>query len=282
MGRRILVITGGHRVALTEFLDSIAAICSERGWVWAHSTQPTAQRWLAPGHAGQWDAILLHDIPGLRLERGTEPLIEGPDGPTAADVLALLRAGQGVVVLHHAISAWPGWEGWAEVAGARFHYRPGRLRGIDLPSSGYRLDRFTVRVIAPDHPICAGVTDFAIDDELYFAPVLTDAITPLLAHDASMDGAEFQDTFDEVCNGVSTGVTCADRGADEALHGGSRLMGWTTTAERSPVATLLMGDGPSTFENPMFRRLLGNALDWVASDAAHAAAAAEPVPIPLP
>ncbi len=53
-------------------------------------------------------------------------------------------------------------------------------------------------------------------------------------------------------------------------------------AGRSPVATLLMGDGPSTFANPMFRLLLGNALAWVSSDEAHAAAQADPFPIPLP
>ena len=42
MIRRILVVTGGHRVAMDDFLDAIAGICSERGWVWAHSTQPSA------------------------------------------------------------------------------------------------------------------------------------------------------------------------------------------------------------------------------------------------
>jgi hypothetical protein len=282
MTKRILVITGGHRVAITEFLDAIAAICTERGWVWAHTTQPSALDWLTPEHAGEWDAILMHDIPGLRLKRGEEPVVVGPDPATAADLVRLLDAGQGVVVLHHAISAWPGWEGWAEAVGARFHYRPGRLRGLDLPSSGYRIGRFTVTVTAPEHPICAGVSDFAIDDELYFAPVLTDRVTPLLAHDADMDGALFQDTFDEVSNGSSTGVTCADRGADGGLHGGSRLMGWTTTAGSSPFATLLMGDGPATFAEPMFRTLLGNALAWVASEPARAAARANPVPIPLP
>jgi len=281
MIRRILVVTGGHRVALDEFLGAVAAICDERGWVWAHTTQPTAQRWLTDELAGQWDAILLHDIPGLRLKRGTEPAVVGPDAQTAQDVVNLLDAGQGLVVLHHAISAWPGWEGWAEVTGARFLYRPGRLRGEDLPSSGYRLDRFTIAPI-DDHPITAGIEPFEVDDELYFIPVLEDRIHPLLEQDADMDGALFQDTFDEVSNGSSTGVTCADRIADGGLHGGSRLQGWTTIAGRSPVATLLMGDGPSTFAHPMFRLLLGNALAWVSSDEAHEQAQAAPVDIPLP
>jgi hypothetical protein len=282
MIRRILVITGGHRVAIDDFLGAVASICDDRGWVWGHATQPSAQRWLSDELAGQWDAILLHDVPGLGLKRGVEPEVVGPDAQTAQDVVNLLDAGQGFVVLHHAISAWPGWEGWAEVVGARFHYRPGRLRGEDLPSSGYRLDRFTVTATAPEHPICAGISDFEIDDELYFAPVLNDRIHPILRHDADMSGELFQDTFDEVSHGSSTGVTCADRGQDGGLHGGSALMGWTTTAGSSPIATLLMGDGPSTFANPAFRLLLGNALAWVASDEAHEAARADPFPIPLP
>jgi uncharacterized protein len=282
MMRRILVVTGGHRVALDDFLGAVADICTERGWVWAHATQPTAQRWLTDELAGEWDAILLHDIPGLRLKRGEEPVVVGPDPQTAADVVNLLDAGQGLVVLHHAISAWPGWEGWAEVTGARFLYRPGRLRGVDLPSSGYRVGRYTVRVTDADHPVAAGLSDFEVDDELYFAPFLTDRMTPFLDQDADMDGALFQDTFDEVSHGTSTGVTCADRPADGGLHGGSRMMGWTSVAGHSPVATLLMGDGPGTFAHPMFRLLLGNALAWVSSDEAHAAAQADPFPIPLP
>jgi hypothetical protein len=89
----------------------------------------------------------------LSLKRGEEPTVIGPDTQTAQDMVNLLDTGQGLVILHHAISAWPGWEGWAEVTGARFLYRPGTLRGENLPSSGYRMDTFTVRVTDPSHPI---------------------------------------------------------------------------------------------------------------------------------
>ena len=282
VGRRILVITGGHRVALDEFLGAITSICEHQGWVWAHATQPSAQRWLQPDHARFWDAILLHDIPGLKLSRGSEPVSVAPDPGVAEGLVALLGTGQGVVVLHHAISAWPAWEGWAEAIGGRFNYAPARMRGVNLPSSGYRHDTFNVKVTDPGHPICEGVTEFRINDELYFAPLLNDRITPILTHDADMSGALFQDSFDEVTHGSSTGITCADRGADAGLNGGHNLMGWTTTAGVSPVATLLMGDGPETFAHPMFRTLLGNALEWASSDEAKSAAAAAPFDIPLP
>ena len=204
--KRILVITGGHRVAMDDFLEAIGAICDERGWVFAHSVQPAAQNWLSPEHAGPWDALLLHDIPGLALKRGVAPQPIAPEPGVAENLVGLLDAGQGVVVLHHAISSWPAWEGWAEAIGGRFLYAPGSLRGVDLPSSGYRVGPFTVTVTAPDHPICTGVSDFAVDDELYFAPVLSDRITPILGHDADMSGELFQDTFDEVSHGASWGL----------------------------------------------------------------------------
>jgi quinol monooxygenase YgiN len=274
--RRVLVITGGHRVALEEFLGAVAAVCADRGWVWAHVTHPVAQKWLRPEHTGVWDAVLLHDIPGLRLKRGTAPEPVAPDEDTARALVELLDRGQGLVVLHHAISAWPAWEGWAEAIGGRFLYAPGRLRGRAEPSSGYRMARHTVRVVDPDHPVTRGVTDFPVDDELYFAPVLADRVHPLLRSDADFSGELFQDTYDEVSNGISTGVTCAGR--DTA----SDLVGWTTVAGRSPVVYLQPGDGPSTFADLSFRLLLGNALDHVASPDAHRTAAATPYAVPLP
>jgi hypothetical protein len=276
-GQRILVVTGGHRVDLDGFLGMIEAICVDRGWTWAHVTQPAAQRWLRPEHAGQWDAVLCHDLPGLALKRGTPPREVGPE-PEVADALrALLDRGQGIVALHHALAGWPGWGGWAEALGGRFLYAPGRLRGEEWPASGYRMASHTIEVLAPNHPICAGVESFTVDDELYYAPVFADRVTPLLRSQADFDGATFLDTYDVVSHGESTGQTCTGRPAT------SDLVGWTTTAGRSPIAVLQPGDGPATFAHPMFRQLLGNALAWVASPAAHAAAAAHPVPIaPLP
>jgi quinol monooxygenase YgiN/type 1 glutamine amidotransferase len=274
--RRILVITGGHRVALEEFLGAVAAICQERDWVWAHVTHPVAQQWLAPENAGVWDAVLLHDIAGLTLKRGAVPEPVLPDADTAQALVDLLDRGQGLVVLHHALSSWPAWDGWAEAIGGRFLYAPGTLRGEQLPSSGYRMATHTVQVLDHEHPVTAGVTDFVVDDELYFAPVLADRVHPLLSSDADFSGELYQDTFDEVSHGVSSGVTCAGRPQ------ASNLVGWTTVAGRSPLVYLQPGDGPGTFADPMFRRLLGNALEHVASREAHEHASANPFPVPLP
>lgn len=270
---RVLALTGGHRVDLDAFLGMVEGICAERGWSWAHSVQPGAQRWLRPEHAGDWDAVLCHDLPGLALERGAEPRPVGPAPGVAEALIQLLERGQGVVALHHALAGWPAWPGWAEALGGRFLYAPAALRGELWPASGYRMVEHTVEVIDPGHPVCAGIESFTVDDELYYAPVFNDRVTPLLRSTADFDGGRFLDAFDVVSNGVSTGITCSGRPP------ASDLVGWTTVAGRSPVAVLQPGDGPSTFAHPVFRRLLGNALAWVASSDARAAAAAAPVPI---
>src|SRR3954447_1447129 len=80
---RVLAVTGGHRVDIEAFHAMLEAVCESEGWTWAHAVQPSAQRWLQPALVGSWDAILLHDLPGLALRRGEEPRIEGPSDEVA-------------------------------------------------------------------------------------------------------------------------------------------------------------------------------------------------------
>ena len=92
----------------------------------------------------------------------------------------MLSAGLGLVMTHHALAGWPAWGGWAEVMGGRFHYAPGRLRGIDWPSSGTRITSYTAQIIEPTHPVCAGLDDFELTDELYCCPVFEGDVVPLI------------------------------------------------------------------------------------------------------
>jgi len=259
---RILVVTGGHRVDLDALLKMVAAVCADRGWVWAHAVQPGAQDWLRPGHVRAWDAVLCHDIPGLYLRRGEPPRAVGPAPDVARNLAQLLDAGQGLVLTHHALAGWPGWPGWAEVLGGRFLYAPGEVRGRHLPSSGYRHDSYWVQVAAPEHPVCAGVPSFTVTDELYSCPVFADDVVPLLRTDADLSPERMTSTYEQVLAGEN-------RPLDVAGPSASALVGWATVAGRSPVAYLLPGDSGATFRLPPYRRLIANALEWVASADAH-------------
>ena len=258
---RVLAVTGGHRVDLPAFTGLLAAVCAERGWVFAHAEQPAAQDWLRPEHRGAFDAVLCHDLPGLTLRRGTPPTPVGPDPDVARALAELLMAGQGIVFLHHALAGWPGWPGWADVLGGRYHYAPAELRDETWPDSGYRFADYTARIVAPDHPVCAGIEDFELTDELYCCPVFEDEVVPLLRADAP--AAPFTETYAEVLGTRSAESTWQHPPASD-------LIGWAKAAGTSPVVYLQPGDGPATFASAPFRRLLGNALAWVASPEAAA------------
>jgi type 1 glutamine amidotransferase len=256
---RLLVVTGGHRVDLDALLGMVAALARERDWVWAHAVQPSAQAWLDPRHADAWDALLLHDLPGLHLRRGEPPRPVGPTPAVVRAVEALLERGVGVVATHHALAGWPAWDGWADALGGRFHYAPGRLHGVDWPSSGTRITDYTARVVAPDHPVCAGLADLPLTDELYCCPVFADRVVPLLRHDADVSPTRFVSTFEHVLVGEDAAPDCT--GHPQA----SDLVAWATTARRSRIVYVQPGDSGTTFAVPGYRQLIGNAVDWVAA-----------------
>ncbi len=271
--RRVLVLTGGHSVDLDALFAMMDAIGAERGWRWAHARQPSAQAWLDESSADAWDAVLLHDIPGLAIKRGQPPAAHGP-APAVRDALvSMLRRGLGLVVTHHSLAAWPLWDGWARAVGGRFLYAPGELRGVSWPSSGTRITDYTARVVAPDHPVCAGVDDFSLLDELYCCPIFEDEVVPLMRAEADMDGRQFVSTYEHVLVGEHAAPDCSGHPPV------SNLIAWATVAERSPIAYIQPGDTGGTFGLPQYRRLVGNALDWVSSSAAHEWAESRPVPL---
>jgi type 1 glutamine amidotransferase len=169
-----------------------------------------------------------------------------------------------LVFLHHALAGWPAWPGWAEVLGGRYHYAPAELRGEPWPDSGFRYAQYTARVIDRHHPVCAGVDDFKLDDELYCCPVFADDVIPLLRADAP--GGPFRETYREVLGTPGPGPAWQHPAPSD-------LIGWAKSAGRSPVVYIQPGDGPDTFGRSAYRRLVGNALAWVSSAEARSWAA---------
>jgi len=89
-----------------------------------------------------------------------------PGPPGAGDVALAERTqealeelgdtGQGLVVLHHALLAYPGWDPWTEVTGIAdrsFTYHPDQTLRVDVADG--------------DHPITAGLASWEVTDETY-------------------------------------------------------------------------------------------------------------------
>src|SRR6202035_280837 len=98
-------------------------------------------------------------------------------------------------------------------------------------------------------------------------------VVPLLRADAP--AGPFRETYYEVLGTARSGPAWEHPPASD-------LIGWAKTAGRSPVVYLQPGDGPETFAHPAYRRLVGNALDWVSSLAGREWAARHPTRVILP
>jgi type 1 glutamine amidotransferase len=123
------------------------------------------------------------------------------------------------------------------------------------------------------HPVCAGLDDFALEDELYCCPVFEDDIIPLLRADAP--AGPFRETYYEVLGTPNPDPPWRHPAPSD-------LIAWVKSAGRSPVVYIQPGDGPDTFGRPAYRRLVANALEWLPSAPARAWAAEHPTPIVPP
>ncbi|WP_156680956.1 ThuA domain-containing protein [Sphingomonas profundi] len=260
---KVMVAVRGHAFDRTAFDALFQAM---EGITATMVDQPAAALLMNPAGMAGFDALVLYDMPGLDFAAPVDaPAYVDPGEAFRAGFDALLEQGKGIVALHHAIAGWPAWPGYGERLGGTFLYRPGPLRGRERPDSGYRHEvNYVAEVVAPEHPVMAGVpAEFAMRDELYLGEVFESEVTPLLrARHAFTRGGFYS-------------ATAAIEGRMFSNDGwshpdGSDLIGWTRRAGNSPLVYLQPGDDRTTYDNPVYRRLVENAIRWVASPEARA------------
>ena len=102
-----------------------------------------------------YDVVLFYHFVQVTPGTGEHPLTE-----RTRDALEELGdTGQGIVILHHALLAYPGWDTWSTLCGIgdrRFTYHEGQS--------------LRVEVADPDHPITAGLASWDMVDETYVLP----------------------------------------------------------------------------------------------------------------
>lgn len=141
---------------------------------------------------------------------------------TALDQLG--TTGQGIMILHHALLAYKGWSLWNE------------LVGVSGRSFGYYMNQnLHVKIEKPDHPICAGLSDFDLVDETY-----------------TMDDAL-------VGNGNTILLTTNHEKSMKTLA-------WTRRYGNSDVFCWESGHDGASFSNPTYRIIMERAIVWLASN----------------
>jgi len=263
---RILVVTKGHPFEAEPFFAVFDEMTIDGTPVeWDHVEHPDALGVLNGEGTKSYHALVMYDMPGITFTGSDPPAVfHEPSDDFRRGYLEMLEAGRGMVFLHHAIASWPAWPEFSEIVGGRFLYQPGEVGGKSWPDSGYVFDvTHTVEVLEPDHPVCAGLDAcFDIVDELYLFPVLEDDLLPLM-----------RSRFDFVDTNFSS-ADLAIRGTRNSSEGwshppGSDLVAWAKNAGNSPLAYVQFADGPVTYADANYRKVVANAIAWVASDDAH-------------
>jgi type 1 glutamine amidotransferase len=257
----VLIVVKGHpfdREALGAMFEEMDGITA------SFIDQPAAAHVINPDSMKAFDALVFYDMPGLdfRAKRPGRPAYVEPPAAYKDGLRALLTQGKGIVALHHAIAGWPAWPDYAEWLGGRFLYRAGPLRGRHTQDGGYRHDiTYTAKPVNAAHPVLEGLPSEGIKltDEVYLSEVFEEDVTPLLRADYSF----VQENFFSAELAVSQGKMFSNE--DWSHAPGSNLVGWTKRAINSPLVYLQPGDGPVTYNSADYRRLVLNAIRWVAS-----------------
>ena len=158
------------------------------------------------------------------------------------DFIDLLNRGIGVVFLHHSLASYQNnWDEFEAVLGGKYHEKAGEKNGRPYEASSYLegVD-VPVQVVNPWHPVTEGIDDFVLhDDEVYGNFEVLPDVHPLL----------------------------------ETVHPKStRTIGWWHVTGKSRVVYLQPGHGLTAYENPIYRRLVKQAIRFVSRESF------EPVP----
>ena len=107
---------------------------------------------------------------------------------------------------------------------------------------------------------------FEITDELYLKTAeFEDHVLPLLRGEYNF----------KVDNFTPPPLAPADEQANWDHPPGSNLIVWANACRKAPVVVSDVGDSPLAYDDASYRRLISNALHWLASEDARSWAAAQ-------
>jgi type 1 glutamine amidotransferase len=142
-----------------------------------------------------------------------------------------IREGKPVVALHHSICAFDDWEEYWRILGGKYFHRPTVLDGKEYPACSYIHDlHFIASIVDNKHPVTEGVNDFELFDETYKGYWVDPGVKQLL---------------------VTSDTTSTP------------VIGWTKMYGKARIVTLQSGHDSPTFQNPNFRQLLKQSIEWV-------------------
>lgn len=208
----ILIVTGGHdfdRISFFEMFDSFSGIS------YSGLKHPEANLKLGQFDLKTFDAVVFYDMPKTISEAEKESYHK------------LLKAGKGLVFLHHSLASYQQWGEFKAIIGGKYHEEK------NSPSSStyqHNVD-FTIKITNADNPVTHAISDFEIHDEVYGNTEVVPEVTPLLTTDHPLS---------------------------------SKVIGWTHRKGNSRIVYIQPGHDKNAFQNPNYRKLVQQAIEYVA------------------
>lgn len=217
---RVLLITGGHDFNTNEFYQTFR---DNPDITLRTASHPRAQALWQAEAARDWDVLVFYDM--------YQPISE----QAQADLVARLKDGKGLVVLHHAIANYQKWPEYNQIIGARYFLEKTTVQGVVKERSQWKHDvDFRVKVANRDHPVTRGLQDFEIHDETYNLFDVAPEVTVLLTTEEKTSGPK---------------------------------LAWAKTYGPARVVYLQLGHDKVAYANASYQRLLRQAIRWTAQRA---------------
>ncbi|MDW7692806.1 ThuA domain-containing protein [Flammeovirgaceae bacterium SG7u.111] len=148
------------------------------------------------------------------------------------DFIKMLKKGKGVVFLHQSLQSYQNWGDYKFLIGGKYHKEPFFQFGKEVKSITKPNMKYKVQIVNPSHPITSGMEAFEMEGEMYGGCEILPNVTPLL-------------------------LTMHP----ESMH----YLGWTHEFGKSKIVYLQPGKDTSVFNNPNYKKILEQAIEWTAS-----------------
>ncbi len=214
---RILVITGGHDYDKVTFNGMLAVLGEE--FTFEIEEFPEAFNLFLPENRDKYDVIVFYHM-WQTITSEQKKAFSG-----------CIMDGKPLVVLHHSICAFDGWDEYIRIIGGKYFHVQTVVDGSEYSASTYEHNRHIALAVADTlHPVTKGLRDFELIDETYKGFYVSPDVTPLL----------------KTNDPTSTPV-----------------IGWTHRYGKAQVVTIQSGHDAPTFQDENYRRLLRQAILWV-------------------